>query len=365
MSTTQTPKRRSRKKLAELPAVTTPALSPADLSDQARKAAEEILVAGQSENTLISYRSAMRYWCAWAQLRYHAPLSLPVSVPTVVQFLVDHIARGSLKAPACELPKPIDELMVESGLKGRLGPLKMATVVHRVSVLSKLHQLRCKANPCEDPQVRHLLSTAKRAASKRGEAPVKKTAATREPLEAMLTTCDDSLEGIRDRALLLFGWASGGRRRSEIAEATVEQLRKIDGGEFAFRLQRSKTNQAGLQTPEKPIRGKAAEALSSWLTQGQITSGPIFRRLWKGTVGPALAPASIAKIVKRRAALAGIEGDWAGHSLRSGFVTEAGRQKIPVGDVMALTEHRNVGTVVGYHRVGELFESNVAKLLDN
>src|SRR3569623_1014240 len=78
------------------------ALSPTELGAAARKAAEEILVAGQSENTVISYRSAMRYWCAWAQLRYGAPLTLPVSAPTVVQFLVDHIARGSLENPVSE-----------------------------------------------------------------------------------------------------------------------------------------------------------------------------------------------------------------------------------------------------------------------
>lgn len=346
-----------------MPAVT--ALSPSELGDAARKAAEEILVAGQSENTLSSYRSAMRYWCAWAQLRYGAPLSLPVPVPTVVQFLVDHIARGTMEAPICELPKAIDDLMVESGLKGRRGPLKMNTVVHRLAVLSKLHQLRKKTNPCEDSAVRHLLSTAKRAAVKRGETVTKKTAATKEPLEAMLATCDDSLEGVRDRALLLFGWASGGRRRSEVAAATVENLRRIEGGEFAFRLQRSKTNQAGATTPEKPIRGKAAQALQAWLTRAEITTGPIFRRLWKGQVGPsALSGYSVAEIVKKRARMAGVEGDWGGHSLRSGFVTEAGRQRIPVGDVMALTDHRNVGTVVGYHRAGELFESEVAKLID-
>ena len=46
-------------------------------------------------------------------------------------------------------------------------------------------------------------------------------------LEAMLATCDDSLEGLRDRALLCFGFASGGRRRSEIAAADLRDLRRI------------------------------------------------------------------------------------------------------------------------------------------
>lgn len=349
------------------PPASVPLLSTEELGDQARRAAEEILVAGQAENTLRSYRSALRYWCAWAQARYGKPLTLPVSVPVVVQYVVDHLARGSADAPICELPKAIDELLVNSGLKGHLGPLKMNTVIHRVAVLSKLHQLRRLTNPCEDPQVRHLMSKAKRAASKRGETIDKKTAATREPLEAMIATCDDSLEGIRDKALLLFAWASGGRRRSEVAAATVEQLTKVDERGYLFRLTRSKTDQDGSRQKngpiEKPVRGIAAEALRNWLAGSGVSEGAIFRRLWKSTVGPSLSPAAVAEVVRKRARMAGLEGNWAGHSLRSGFVTEAGKRNIPLGDVMAMTDHRKVDTVLGYYRSGELTKNPVSDLL--
>lgn len=95
-------------------------------------------------------------------------------------------------------------LLVQGDFKRQTEPLKMNTVVHRPAELSKLHQLRRQPNPCEAPQVRQLLSSAKRAASKRGEIVTKKITATREQLEAILATCDDSLEDIRDRALLLF-----------------------------------------------------------------------------------------------------------------------------------------------------------------
>jgi integrase len=363
--------RRPRKKPKSTDLVMPPAsvtlLSTDELGEHARCAAEEILIAGQAENTLRSYRSALRYWCAWAQARYGKALTLPVSVPVVVQFVVDHLARGSADQPKCELPEAIDELLVSSGFKGSLGPLKMNTVIHRVAVLSKLHQLRRMANPCEDPQVRHLMSRAKRAASKRGETITKKTAATREPLEAMIATCDGSLEGIRDKALLLFAWASGGRRRSEVAAATVEQLTKVDERGYSFRLTRSKTNQDGTKnrsiTPDKPIRGVAAEALRAWLAAAAVSEGPIFRRLWKSKVGPSLSPAAVAEVVRKRALMAGLEGDWAGHSLRSGFVTEAGKRNIPLGDVMAMTDHRKVDTVLGYYRTGELTRNTVSDLL--
>jgi hypothetical protein len=71
----------------------------------------------------------------------------------------------------------------------------------------------------------------------------------------------------------------------------------------------------------------------------------------------------VARIIQRRAELADLEGDWAAHSLRSGFVTEAGRQGVPLGEVMAMTEHRSVGTVMGYFQAGSLLGSRASQLL--
>ncbi|VVM84458.1 hypothetical protein PS647_02486 [Pseudomonas fluorescens] len=76
-----------------------------------------------------------------------------------------------------------------------------------------------------------------------------------------------------------------------------------------------------------------------------------------------LSADQVARIVQRRAKLAGLEGDWAAHSLRSGFVTEAGRQGVPLGEVMAMTEHRSVGTVMGYFQAGSLLSSRATTLL--
>ncbi len=71
----------------------------------------------------------------------------------------------------------------------------------------------------------------------------------------------------------------------------------------------------------------------------------------------------MARIFQRRAKLAGLEGDWAAHSLRSGFVAEAGRQGVPLGEVMAMTEHRSVTTVMGYFQAGSLLSSRATSLL--
>lgn len=245
-------------------------------------------------------------------------------------------------------------------------PLIESTVVQRVAVLSTAHKLRRLASPCELPSVRTLLSRARRAAVKRGERPTKKTAITRAELEAMLATCDGSLEGLRDRALLCFGFASGGRRRSEIAAADMRDLRKIGDEGYIYRLEYSKTQQAGVtadSTPDKPILGRSAKALAAWLEAAGIHDGAIFRRIWKNRVGPALLPGSVATVVKRRATLAGLEGDFGAHSLRSGFVTEAGKQGVPLPAVMAMTEHRPVASVIGYFQAGAAEDNPAARLL--
>lgn len=332
----------------------------------ASQAEQALLRQGESENTLRSYRSALRYWAAWFALRYQRPIALPASEATVVQFIVDHALRldadGRLIS---ELPPSLDQALVDHGYKTRLGPPSLSTLVHRVSVLSKAHQLQGVDNPCEQPRVRELLAKTRRAYAKRGTLPIKKPALTREPLEALLETCDDSLAGRRDRALLLFAFASGGRRRSEVTAATMENTRR-DGELFVFTLATSKSNQTGKDRAEnlKPIAGRAAQALAAWLAAAKIASGPIFRRVRRGgVVGEPLSPGAVRDIVQKRCALAGLGGDFSAHSLRSGFVTEAGRQGVSLGDAMALTGHRSTASLVGYFRP-YISASRAARLLD-
>src|SRR3990167_10189310 len=101
------------------------------------------------------------------------------------------------------------------------------TLVHRLAVLSKAHQMREVKNPCQDPKVRELLSRTRKAYAKRGELPKKKDALTKDPLQLVLATCDVSMKGKRDRALLLFAWASGGRRRSEEHTSELQSQSKL------------------------------------------------------------------------------------------------------------------------------------------
>lgn len=86
----------------------------------------DLLAEGESENTVRSYRTTLRYWAAWFQLRYGQTIALPVSVPVVIQFIVDHAERKTPGGLACELPRPLDQALVDGGFKASL-----ARIFHR------------------------------------------------------------------------------------------------------------------------------------------------------------------------------------------------------------------------------------------
>lgn len=354
---------------ALVPHDTVRALDPERLHAQAEAAVRSLLKEGESANTVRSYASALRYWAAWFRLRYRSTLTLPVPVPVVLQFLVDHVERSTDQgALVHDLPAAIDEALVTGGFKGARGAPALNTVLHRLSVLSKAHRLREVPNPARDPAVQELVKRIRRSYAIRGVRPARKTALTKSPLQALLATCTDGLVGIRDRALLLFAWASGGRRRSEVVGAGMENLTRIDENTYLYRLTYSKTDQAGTEhSPhaEKPIVGPAAEALTAWLDASGVKAGPIFRRIRKSKAVEPLSPQAVWHIVKRRAALAGLEGDFGAHSLRSGFVTEAGRQNVPVAEAMGLTGHRSLVTFMRYFQSGAVQSSAAADLFGN
>ncbi|CUI51642.1 site-specific tyrosine recombinase XerC [Achromobacter xylosoxidans] len=352
-----------------LPAAPSPAATPLDPSalDPATEAAVRALLReGSSANTESAYRAAMRYWAAWFALRFGQPLALPVAAPAVVRFVVDHLQVQGTDGLRHGLPDDIDRRLVAQGVKARPGPLSLNTVLHRIAVLSKAHALQDLVNPCRNEQVATLLARARRAYARRGALPVRKPALTKAPLQALLDTCDDSLEGLRDRALLLFAWASGGRRRSEVVRATTANTLRTPQG-YLYALAHSKTNQGGAARADniKPIVGAAALALDAWLAAARITEGPLFRRVRRGgVIGEPLAAAAVRDIVVKRSRLAGLDEPFSAHSLRSGFVTEAGRQNVPLAETMAMTGHASVATVMGYHRAGAATQSRAARLLD-
>lgn len=339
------------------------------LNQTAQDAVSDFMRAGTAANTIRSYQGALTYWSAWLQVRYGLALGDgPIPAAVAIQFIVDHLKRPQDDGTwTHNLPPETDQALVDAKIKAALGPHSYNTVSLRMAVLGKWHGLKGWDSPTDSKDVKALMRDAQKAQARGGITIRKKTALVAEPLKAILETCSaDGLRGIRDRALLLLAWSGGGRRRSEVVALQVSDVRKLDADTWVYSLGVTKTNTGGVRR-EKPLVGAPAHALTAWLSAAPIESGPLFRGMLRGgSVGTApLTGHEVSRIVQRRAKLAGLEGDWGAHSLRSGFVTEAGRQGVPLGDVMAMTEHTSVSTVMGYFQSGNMLNSSATGLLSD
>ncbi len=318
-------------------------------------ATRRILEEGTAANTLRAYGADLRYWAAWSELR--SVSCQPCSVDAAIMFVVDHLDG---------LPAELDAELCRRGVKSGKGPLAISTIRRRVSSLSALHRAKGLTNPFEDPRFRLFLSKAGRAATRRGYAPRRKSALVLELLQPLMDVCGDDLRGKRDLALVLFAFASGGRRRSEVASAVVERLVR-HGDDFVYEMGVTKTSQDG-DAGTVPVAGRAAAAMDDWLSAAGITKGPIFRAvLPDGSVSArALAPGQVNRIVKRLAAGAGFDpSPFGAHSLRSGFMTETGLQGVSLVEAMELSLHSDIRTAGRYHQAGRGLKNKAARILDS
>lgn len=173
------------------------------------------------------------------------------------------------------------------------------------------------------------------------------------------------VESARDRALLLFGFA-GGFRRSELVALDVADLRFGPDGVIAL-LKRSKTDQEGqgraVAVWRQQGRRCAVAALEAYLRGARIEAGPLFQRVRGGQVtGKRLYDRAVALIVKKAIASLGLDPkEYAGHSLRCGFVSAASARGASIDEIMNTTGHRRADQVIGYIRRATPFDRNASK----
>jgi integrase len=194
-----------------------------------------------------------------------------------------------------------------------------------------------------------------------GTAPSKKAPATVDKLLAMVPRPGGTLIEMRDRALLLFGFA-GAFRRSELVSLDVGDLAEATEG-MRVTIRRSKSDQEGQGATIAIPRGSFAcpiEALTAWLAAAEITSGPVFRSIRKGgKVAERLSARAVARIVKACAERAGLDpAAFAGHSLRAGFITSADARGARLSKIMDQSRHKRIETVRGYTRDSEAFRDH-------
>ena len=228
---------------------------------------------------------------------------------------------------------------------------KTATIQRRLAAIRAVH----KAAGFEPPTNAEGVKATMRGIRRRlGSRPVRKAPATAEVLHKVLAHVPDTLAGRRDRAILLVGFAAA-LRRSEIAALHVHHIERRARG-IVLHIEASKTDQEA-QGEQIPIPNgrelKPVAALEAWLAAAGLEEGPIFREVDRhGKVGRrALAGESVARIVKRAAAAAGLDPKlFGGHSMRAGFVTSALDRGEDVFKVMRISRHVKVDTVKVYDR---------------
>ncbi len=191
-----------------------------------------------------------------------------------------------------------------------------------------------------------------------------------EQIKLLVATCGGTLQGIRDRAIILVGFAAGGVRRAELSFSDATQWEFCESG-LIYHQGRSKNDQEGIgrkvgipwgTNPETcPVR-----ALQRWIEASCITAGPVFRAInQRGRIAQdALHPDSVNQIVKRRARLAGLDAESVGtHSLRSGFCTTASRNGASDHSIMGQSGHKCQKSLAPYVRAARAFEDNASARL--
>jgi site-specific recombinase XerD len=287
--------------------------------------AERYAAAAQALNTTRAYASDWKQFQAWCE-RYGLT-SLPAPAAVIALYLTSLARRG----------------------------LAVSTIRRRAAAIARAHRQAGHLPATSDPRV---LSVLEGIARVHGSAPNKKTALLRDPLLELIDRIDpNSTAGLRDRALLLLGFAVG-LRRSELVALTVEDLSPSPDG-LRIRIARSKTDQHGrghellvvyAETPRPcPVR-----ALRAWLDAAEIGGGPIFRRVTRtGAISSPLTAQTVALIIKKRARAAGLDPrEFAGHSLRSGYATQAARDGHHPTQIAATTRHQDQRVLAGYIRAG-------------
>jgi site-specific recombinase XerD len=300
-----------------------PALLAPDLDRALELALEEKAAA-----TRRAYGSDFRSFETWCQCR--GVSALPATPEAVAAFLAHGAETGS----------------------------RPSTLGRRVAAIRYAHKLAGHAVPTDDERVKATMRGIRRTL---GTAPRKKAPATSDRIVAMAFAAGDDLKGLRDRALLLVGFA-GAFRRSELVALDLDDLEETELG-FKIAIRQSKTDQEGQGQTIAIVKGSIAcpvAALKAWLAAAGITTGAVFRSVKKGgKVANRLSAQSVADIVKTYAERVGLDPAlFAGHSMRAGFLTSAAKRGASIFKMMDVSRHKSVETLRGYVRDAEIFKDH-------
>jgi integrase len=223
---------------------------------------------------------------------------------------------------------------------------------------------------------RHIAEVMSGIRRRHGRPPDQKEAVFAEDLLRMVAILGHDLRGLRDRAILLIGFA-GGLRRSEITGLDGGPEQTEDGAGWIEFLGQGLLIRVRGKTGWREVeigRGSSeltcpVVALQTWLELGRVAHGPLFRRIARGGKAGAdrLTDRHVARLVKRTALAAGVRGDlseaerrqkFSGHSLRAGLATAAQADERYVQRQLG---HASAERTRRYQRQRDRFRVNLTK----
>jgi integrase len=321
------------------------------LADRARGYVE----AASSANTRRAYASDWKHFASWCRRQSFDPMPPD---PQVVGLYITALASGNAAGSTTGEKKSV------------------STIERRLSSLTWNFSQRGQPLDRKD---RHIATVMAGIRNKHAAPPRQKEAVLPEDLIAMLETLDrGTLRGLRDRAMLLLGFA-GGLRRSEIVGLDCGRDQTEDGrGWIEFFPDKGLLVTLRGKTGWREVevgRGSSdatcpVVALETWLSLARIAHGPLFRRVTgqgKKVGAERLNDQEVARLVKRTALAAGVRGDlsegeraklFAGHSLRAGLASSA---EVEERYVQKQLGHASAEMTRKYQRRRDRFRVNLTK----
>ncbi|WP_244546939.1 site-specific integrase [Ensifer sp. YR511] len=335
---------------------------------------------GLGDNTLRALASDLGYLEAWCQLATGSPLPWPAPESLLLKFVAHHLWDPVKRAEDGDhgMPADIEAGLRDSSLLRAKGPHAPDTVRRRLTSWSILTRWRGLTGAFNGPALKSALRLAVRASARPRQRKSKK-AVTADILAKLLQACaGERLVDLRDRAMLLTTFASGGRRRSEVAALRVEDLVdeapvRTDPNDanspplpcLSIRLGRTKTTTSD-DDEQVVLIGRPVVALKHWLEQANVKDGPVFRRIdqWGNIDRRALTPQSVNLILKTRCKQAGFDPAlFSAHGMRSGYLTEAANRGIPLPEAMQHSLHKSVTQAARYYNDAERKQGRAARLM--
>ncbi|MGF6175505.1 site-specific integrase [Ensifer sp. 4252] len=335
---------------------------------------------GMGENTLRALASDLGYLEAWCQLATDGPLPWPAPESLLLKFVAHHLWNPAKRTedPSHGMPTGVEGGLRSQRLLRADGPHAPETVRRRLTSWSILTRWRGLTGSFDGPSLKSALRLAVRA-SARPRQRKSRQAVTGDVLAKLLHACaGERLVDLRDRALLLAAFASGGRRRSEIAGLRVEDLLDEDPVRtdpsnpdspplpcLSIRLGRTKTTTSD-DHEHVILIGRPVLALKQWLEVAGISQGPVFRRIdqWGNVDRRAMTPQSVNLILKTRCKQAGLDPTlFSAHGMRSGYLTEAANRGIPLPEAMQQSLHKSVSQAARYYNDAERKQGRAARLV--